>query len=62
METQTEEEIRRALFGTDDEDDENDEDVEDVNHDTVEQEVDQDQAVGDDVGGEPDAATSRSRS
>ena len=55
METRTEEEIRRALFGSDDEDDENDEGVEDVNHDTVEQEVDQDQAVEDDVGGDPDA-------
>ena len=55
METQTEEEIRRALFGSDDEDDENDEGVEDVFHDTVEQEVDQDQAVEDDGGGDPDA-------
>ena len=56
METQNEKELRRSLFGSDDEDDEDDENVEDVFHGTLEQEVDEDQAVGDDVGGDADAA------
>ena len=44
METQNERELRRSLFGSDDEDDEDDENVEDAFHDTLEQEVDEDQA------------------
>ena len=58
METENDKELRRALFGSDDEDDEGDENVEDVFHGTLEQEVDEDQAVGDDVGG--DASRTRS--
>jgi len=56
METEDDKKLRRALFGSDDEDDEGDENVEDVFHDTLEQEDHEDQAGGDDVGGDADVA------
>ena len=56
METEDDKEANRALFGSDDEDDEGDENVDDVFHDTLEQEVDQDQDLGREVGGQADPA------
>ena len=52
METETDKELRRSLFGSDDEDDEGDETAEDLFHGTLEHEDDQDQGVGRDLGGE----------
>ena len=56
MQTEADKEANRSLFGSDDEDDESDENADDVFHGTVEQEDDQDQAGGHDVGGEADLA------
>ena len=56
METEDDKEVNRALFGSDDEDDEGDENAEDLFHGTLEQEDDQDQDVGRDLGGQADPA------